>query len=207
MRCVSILTLKSNPGCVEWSPGVSVRRGGSSAERTKKRKKKKEEEPKKSTQTHFFFFEGSKLRRGKQGPNWQPHAAAFLNVKTAGGGSAALLEARTSMRFSAEKEEDENSFSSVPLLAPRQWEACILIPERWPWGAQHCYAPQHPHSHTLTSGIFWHAWPGPAVSLQLLAAGMNNKLLYTNKEFISIYGPSYQRTSAFNTGTPMVFYY
>lgn len=135
-------------------------------------------------------FEGGlkeeKKKKKNKLQNWQPHTAAFINAKAPGGGSLSSWNKRIRAGVFCfflpppAKEEDGSSLSRT--LAQRRWEECILIPERWPWGAQHCYAPQHPHSHahTLTHQDFCFCFfcfffdmrdRVLPFSLQLLAAG------------------------------------
>lgn len=92
------------------------------------------------------------------------------------------------------KEEDGSSLSRT--LAQRRWEECILIPERWPWGAQHCYAPQHPHSHahTLTHQdfcfFFFFFLTCVTGSCRLASSFLlRGNEQCTIRSFISIYGP------------------
>lgn len=172
-RCVSILTsISSRARAARESPVISV--AGCSAEN-----KTKSEQTDLSLSLEAPIWRGVKGRKKekkKQASKLATSHRCLYQCESTGRRFTALLEeAHPCGVFSfflppPAKEEDGSSLSRT--LAQRRWEECILIPERWPWGAQHCYAPQHPHSHahTLTHQdfcfvffVFWHAWPGPAV--------------------------------------------
>ena len=206
-------SLKVQPGSRRWSPVISARCGGGPAERARRADRSA---PVSAWRVRFErggVEGGVWVRGGDKLRNWQPHTAAFLNVKKkkerekkkGGGfcysssnsfflsffflllflfysppGTSASVQERQEEEEEEEEEEDGKSFSRTPFLARRQWDACILIPELWPWGAQHCYAPQHPlslspslslslsislslslshththaHAHSLTAGFF-----------------------------------------------------
>lgn len=150
-RCVSILTsISSRARAARESPVISV--AGCSAENKTK-----------SEQTDLSLSLEAPIWRGVKGRKKKKEKTSFKTgnltplplsmrkhreeVHCPPGRSASV---RGFLFFfpPPAKEEDGSSLSRT--LAQRRWEECILIPERWPWGAQHCYAPQHPHSHAHT---------------------------------------------------------